>query len=264
MDGFHIVSCTDCGVRFLEPQPSATDLRRIYDAGYFANGDSGCRGYEAYAAEEDNIRRTFRDRLTDLPQRRGRLLDVGAATGFFVDEAAAAGWEASGVEPSAWAASHARERLGVEVITGTLEETAYPTSAFDVVTMWEVIEHLPDPRATLREVHRILRPGGQLVLSTPDAGSVAARISGRHWLGWRKVPEHLYFFDCPNLDRLLVECGFNPVRHRYASLTVSVGFALDRLGALLGMSRIPLPAAIRNRSARVNPFYDLLIVADRA
>ena len=261
-DGFAIVACQGCDLRFLNPQPSEAELDALYGESYFASHDSRRHGYDGYAADAENWRRTFRDRLRHLPAERGRLLDVGAATGFFVEQARAAGWDATGVEPSEWAAAHAREQLGLDVRTGTLDRVRYPDGAFDVVTMWEVIEHVRDPRAVLAEVRRILGPRGTLVLSTPDCRSAAARLAGRRWLGWRKVPEHLWFFDRVNLDRLLVQAGFRPVRHRYPALTVSAGFAVERLAAVLGLPAwVRAPARLARRSIRVNPFYDLLVVA---
>jgi SAM-dependent methyltransferase len=246
----------------MSPQPTASDLADLYTETYYVSIDSRERGYDGYVTEAENWRRTFRDRLGDLPKTRGTLLDVGAATGFFVEQAAAVGWDAIGVEPSEWAAAYARDELRVDVRTGTLESMQFPDATFDVVTMWEVIEHLPDPRTTLAEVRRIIRPGGRLVLSTPDAGSPAARLSGKRWLGWRKVPEHVYFFDRANLDRLLRQSGFMPVRHRYTSLTVSAGFALDRAMSLVGVPRRwRAPAWLTHRAIRVNPGYDLLVVA---
>jgi SAM-dependent methyltransferase len=248
----------------MSPQPTASELADLYGETYYVSVDSRERGYDGYVTEAENWRRTFRDRLRDLPRVPGKLLDVGAATGFFVEQARATGWDAMGVEPSEWAAAYARNELGVDVRPGTLESLQFPDATFDVVTMWEVIEHLPDPRTTLAEVKRILRPGGRLVLSTPDAGSLAARLSGRRWLGWRKVPEHVFFFDRANLDRLLGQSGFTPVRHRYASLTVSAGFALDRAMSLVGMpGRWRAPVWLTHRSIRVNPGYDLLVVARR-
>lgn len=263
-DGYSIVRCAGCGLRFLSPQPTGADLDLLYGEDYYVSDDSRGRGYDGYVTEAENWRRTFRDRLRDLPATPGKLLDVGAATGFFVEQAKASGWEASGVEPSPWAAEYARTELGVDVHTGTLESMRFDDGTFDAVTLWEVIEHLPDPGATLNEVKRILRPGGTLVLSTPDAGSLAARLSGRRWLGWRKVPEHLFFFDRPNLDRLLDQAGFRPARHRYASLTVSAGFALERAMSLVGLpGRWRAPGWLTHRSIRVNPGYDLLVIARR-
>lgn len=262
--GHTIVACAGCGLRFVDPQPTRDQLTALYGDEYFVSIDSRERGYDGYVGEADNWRRTFRDRLRDLPARRGSLLDVGAATGFFVEQARAAGWDASGVEPSSWAADYARRVVGVDVRTGYLESSGFADGSFDAVTMWEVIEHLPDPRVTLAEIHRVLRPGGRLVLSTPDAGSLPARLSGRRWLGWRKVPEHLYFFDRQTLDRLLRQAGFRPVRHRYASLIVSARFAVDRAMSFAGLpDRWHAPVWLATRSIRLNPGYDLLVVAVR-
>jgi 2-polyprenyl-3-methyl-5-hydroxy-6-metoxy-1,4-benzoquinol methylase len=261
-DGYQIVACGGCGLRYLDPQPDAEALERLYAETYYHSDDPLARGYERYTAEAENWRATFRDRLRFLPRPPGRLLDVGAAAGFFVEQARAAGFEAQGVEPSTWASAYAREQLGQPVETGTLEGRAYPDASFEVVTLWEVIEHLPDPRAFLHEIARVLAPGGTLALSTPDAGSLAARLSGRRWLGWQKVPEHLWFFDRPALERLLHEAGFTVTRARYVSLTVTWGFALDRLGALVGL-RLPAPAWLRARNVAVNPGYDLMIVATK-
>ena len=263
-DSYKIVRCAGCGLRYLSPQPAPAQLTDLYTEEYYVSVDSRERGYDGYVTEAENWRRTFRDRLGDLPAMPGKLLDVGAATGFFVEQARVVGWDAVGVEPSEWASAYARDELGVDVRTGTLEEMRFPDGTFDVVALWEVIEHLPDPLVTLAEIRRVLKPRGRLVLSTPDAGSLAARLSGRWWLGWRKVPEHLFFFDRQNLDRLLVGAGFEPVRHRYASLSVSAGFVVERAMSFLGLPRRwRAPAWLARRSIRINPGYDLLVDARR-
>jgi len=256
-DGFTIVRCAGCGLRYLDPQPPAEALTRLYAESYYHSDDPLARGYARYTAEAENWRATFRDRLRYLPPPPARLLDVGAAVGYFVEQARAAGYDAQGVEPSTWASAFARDQLGQPVATGTLEERAFDAGSFDVVTLWEVLEHVPDPRAFLAEIARVLAPGGTLALSTPDAGSLAARLSGRRWLGWQKVPEHLWFFA---LDRLLAEAGFEVRSRRYVSLTVTWGFALDRLGALVGLT-LPVPGWLKPRAVAVNPGYDLMVVA---
>lgn len=259
--GYTICDCQGCGLRFLNPQPSAEALKAFYDKQYYHSDDPLTQGYGNYVAQADNLRATFRNRLRFLPQG-GTLLDVGAAAGFFVEQARAAGWEAEGIDPSDWAARFAREQLGVPVRTGQLEEAGYAPASFDAVTAWEVIEHLPDPRAVLLEMARILKPGGLLALSTPDAGAPVSRLAGRRWLGWYKVPEHLYFFDLKTLTRLLEETGFEVTHHRYVSLNVTWGFALDRLGELVGLP-IKAPSWLAQRSGAVNPGYDLMVLARR-
>lgn len=260
---YAIVGCAGCGLRYLSPRPSPEAIAGLYAETYYHSADSVSHGYSAYTAEAENWRRTFQDRLRHLPAA-GKLLDVGAAAGFFVEQARLAGWEAEGVEPSEWASRYAREQLGVPVATGTLESARYPDATFDAVTMWEVIEHLPDPRGFLAEVARVVKPGGLFALSTPDAGSLVARLTGQRWLGWHKVPEHLYYFDRPSLSRLLTENGFSVVDARYVSLTVTWGFAFERLGALFGQAWLgKLPGWLKDRSLAVNPYYDLMIIARR-
>lgn len=264
--GYEIVRCVSCGLRFLFPQPTPAEVQAYYEQEYFLSGNSEHRGYEAYLAEAENHRATFRDRLKLLPRPvvDQRLLDVGAATGFFVEQARQAGWRAEGVEPSEWAAHYASHQLGQPVRHGTLEGGSYPVGAFDALTLWEVIEHLPDPRSFLTEAARVLRPGGFLALSTPDAGSLVARVFGQKWLGWSKVPEHLFFFDRPSLGRLLADTGFVVRSFRYVSITATAGFAARRLGALVGLPALGrLPSWLARKPVSVNPMYDLMVVARR-
>jgi 2-polyprenyl-3-methyl-5-hydroxy-6-metoxy-1,4-benzoquinol methylase len=264
--GYEIVRCDSCGLRFLHPQPSAAEVQAYYDKEYFGSGNSANRGYDAYLTEAENHRATFRNRLRLLPRPSpdARLLDVGAATGFFVEQARIAGWNAEGVEPSEWAATYASKQLGQPVLHGTLEDAHFSPDTFDIVTLWEVIEHLPDPRAFLMEVARVLRPGGFLALSTPDAGSMVARVFRKRWLGWSKVPEHLFFFDRANLERILVDTGFVVQSCRYVSITVTAEFAARRLGTLLGLPALArLPSRLARRALAVNPLYDLMIIARR-
>jgi SAM-dependent methyltransferase len=264
LHGFAVLSCTACGLRFLHPQPGVEQLEELYGEGYFARARPGEPGYDRYLEEMDHTRRMFENRLGFLPTPTpaSRLLDVGAAIGLFVERAQAIGWDAQGVEPSAWAARYAREILHQPVKTATLEQAEFAPGSLDVVTMWEVIEHLPDPRATLRHIAAVLKPGGLLALSTPDAGSRVARLMGRRWPGWKKIPEHLFFFDRSTLRRLLEECGFRVETMRYVSLVVSRGYLLDRFRDITGIGwHRRLPRAWLDRAVKVNPFYDLMILA---
>jgi len=264
--GHQIVECRTCGLRYLYPQPSLQETEELYSEHYFQSTDALGRGYEGYTDQADNLRATFRDRLKLLPSPRPgqRLLDVGAAAGYFVEQARIVGWDAEGIEPSKWAVAHARDQVRVPVREGILDANSYPPNAFDVITFWEVIEHLPDPRGFLTQVARVAKPGARVFLSTPDSGSAVARLLGRNWLGWRKVPEHLYFFDKRSLSRLLDEAGLEVVDTRYVTLTVTWPYALERLGASLGVGRSAfgaLAGLLRRRSVRINCFYDLMVVA---
>ncbi len=143
-------------------------------------------------------------------KQSGVLLDVGCANGVFLKwMEQLQGWQLYGVEVGEFAAETARQK-GLNVITGTLESAVYPQSFFDVVTLWDVIEHVHQPVETLKEVNRIMRPDAILVMRLPNLSSIDAKIFGKYWAGF-DAPRHLYAFTIPNLQKLLEQAGFIPV-----------------------------------------------------
>jgi predicted TPR repeat methyltransferase len=227
--------CRSCGLLFQWPMPDADDLLKAY----------GDVEDPLYVGERDNRYRTFRRVLAELgPPRSRRLLDVGAYCGYFVDVARQAGFEAEGAELSVWAVSQAR-RLGLIVHNETVRERAASGEHYDVVTMWDVVEHLRDPRAELGAAHDLLDPGGALHLSTIDAGSRVARMMGHHW-PWL-MDMHLYYFDRQNIVRLLEQAGFHVERIRRYTHFVSVDYLLSKVGtAIPGVD--PVAEAVRTVS----------------
>jgi SAM-dependent methyltransferase len=192
VDGSLIVKCDDCGLVRQDTRPVATSA--IYDSDYYAT-ENPKGGYANYFLDSDVNRRTFRERIRAIEQRygrRGRLLDVGCALGDFLLEAKSAGWDVEGVEISSYAAQRARER-GLRVTAGRLEALDLPEASFDVITLYDAIEHLTDPVATLAAVRRLLVPGGILHLVTPNVGGLQARLFGRLWYHY-KPGEHLFYF----------------------------------------------------------------------
>jgi 2-polyprenyl-3-methyl-5-hydroxy-6-metoxy-1,4-benzoquinol methylase len=149
-----------------------------------------------------------------LPARAGgRLLDVGCGTGIFAARMRALGWDVTCVEPDARAASLARGTFDLTVHDGTVESAGLPAAAFDAITLSHVIEHLPDPLATLVECRRLLRPGGLLAAVTPNVGSLGRRVFGRNWLHW-DVPRHRYLFAPGALAEIARRAGLEPVTVR--------------------------------------------------
>jgi 2-polyprenyl-3-methyl-5-hydroxy-6-metoxy-1,4-benzoquinol methylase len=144
-------------------------------------------------------------RIKTLISLPARLLDVGAATGFFLDIARKHGFQVSGVEISAFAAEEGRKK-GIDMITGTLHQIPQERS-FEVITMFDLIEHVSDPRAEIALSKKLLTKDGLLVINTPDIGSLYARIMGRKW-HLIVPPEHLYYFTRTNMKMLLEEEGF--------------------------------------------------------
>ena len=142
---WNIVRCIRCDHRQLSPRPTHEELAALYSTSYFQGGNSEVAGYSDYLGNERGWRRSAQGRLRRLRRVSAAtsLLDVGAACGFFVDEARNGSLDARGVELSPWASEWARNKLGVNVITGTLADISL-SSRFDIISAWEVIEHVPD------------------------------------------------------------------------------------------------------------------------
>lgn len=200
------LECERCGFAF-RPDLDEAALRRVY-----AEGDYEEMRGEQYLAELADRRRDARVRLSYIEPwaRSGRLLDVGAAGGAFVAEAVAQGFEASGIEPVPSFARAAREQLGVDVREGAVAEADLDPGGYDVITLWHVLEHLPDPGAHLARLSGALRPGGVLALEVPNAASAVARHMGASW---------------PSLEPQVHVNQFTPK---------SLGGALERTGLAVG------------------------------
>jgi SAM-dependent methyltransferase len=206
-DGFHIVQCGACGLVYVGEDPAAIDFRALYDESYYTGGQNGA--FADYVGQAAGRRAAARRRLWTLRRlkARGRLLDVGCAAGFFLAEAARH-FDVRGVEPSTFAATFAREKLSLDVFNGTLHDAALPGASFDLITLWDVIEHVPDPAALLLEIRRLLAPGGRVVLTTGDIGSDYAKSRGAHW-HLLTPPWHLYFFSRATLATLVGRAGLD-------------------------------------------------------
>ena len=226
-----IVECRHCGLVYANPRwPS--DF--VLDA-YSAVED------ETYVEERLGRELTFRHHLRRMeriigPAAGRRLLDVGAYIGVFVEVAGAAGWRAQGVEPSSWAAAEACRR-GLDVTVGTLATVEWPAESFDMVTLWDVIEHLVDPAAELERARRLLRPGGWLIVHTMDIDAPFARLMGRRW-PWL-MDMHLYFFSGRTLGRMLSEHGYEVVWQGAQGRYLRLGYLTSRLeGLQSGLGRL--------------------------
>lgn len=203
--------CGRCGVLYQHPRPPRDTIGRYYPA------DDSYPPFRAAVAAEPPLRRYARRRsllkrvaLVRGHVTAGRLLDVGCATGdFLIEMGRQPGWRAFGLEPSAAAARYAADAGGV-VARGSANTAAFASGAFDAVTLWDVLEHVYDPRTALAEAARLVRPGGAVVISQPNTGSLDRLLFGDGWVGW-ELPRHLYLFPPGLLGRLAAEHGLREV-----------------------------------------------------
>ncbi|HZD10055.1 MAG TPA: class I SAM-dependent methyltransferase [Candidatus Binatia bacterium] len=219
-----IVQCRSCGYVYANPRWVSSEL---FEA-YVAVQD------ETYVRERAGRELTFRrhlqslHRFTGAPEGR-RLLDVGAYIGVFVEVASAAGWRACGVEPSQWAVSVAQRR-GLPVVQGTLESLGAEQGTLDVVTMWDVIEHVDDPPAELAQAYRLLKPGGVIAVHTMDVESLFARLMGRRW-PWL-MDMHIHYFSPRTLSQMLQKEGFEVLESGPQGRYLRLGYLASRLQGL--------------------------------
>jgi SAM-dependent methyltransferase len=235
-DGFEILRCSSCGLLFRKDLPAPDDLAGLYDTAYFRAEDrsQGGEGYADYVGEAELHRLNARRRLSLLEgfTSPGSLLDVGCAAGFFLDEARRRNWQVTGVELSAEMAEWASGTLGLDsVLQGSFTGRPWDEGTFDCVTMWDYIEHTIDPVSELQLARRVLRPGGVLALSTGDAGSLAARVTGRRW-HLLTPRHHNYFFTRGSLLRALERAGFRSLAVRHFGARYSVRYLAHKLRTL--------------------------------
>ena len=220
-----IVQCHRCGLVYTDPRPNGHDIVETYQA----------VEDPLYLEEREGRVLTFEHHLKPLERIVGRpdgrpLLDVGCYTGVFVEIAGQRGWDAWGVEPSNWAVSQARAR-GLHVVQGTLDTADLPEAYFDVVTLWDVIEHVINPRRTLQQAHRLLKPGGWVVVHTIDIDSLFARLLGARWPWLMEM--HIYYFSRRTLRMMLEQCGFRVESDKPQGRYLRLGYLMNRVGALI-------------------------------
>ena len=220
--------CERCGFVF-RPDLDARTLRSVY-----AEGDYEQMRGEQYLEALADRRRDARVRLAYMRpwSSGGRLLDIGAAGGAFVAEAAAAGFDAHGLEPVPAFARAAREQLGVDVAEGSIEERDIGADAYDAITLWHVLEHLPDPLHELKRIAGALRAGGVVAIEVPNAGSAVARHMGSAWPSL-EPSVHVNQFTPESLHLALERAGFAVRDLRTSAITPYL-----RRGARLGAGHL--------------------------
>ena len=258
-----IYACSACRLAFVYPVP---DPVGIYTQDYFTGAARGF-GYVNYNSDKEPMVPVFRKYLRfieALAPKRAALLDVGAATGFFISIARQFGFEVRGVEISAYAAHQARQR-GLAVTTGTIADLPL-SERFDVITMLDVLEHVGNPRQDVLRARDLLQERGVLVINTPDAGSLYARLMGRRW-HLIVPPEHLYYFTRVALCALLEEAGFEvlyvsaigkwfTLQYIFKTLHVWQGIALWK-----GLSQLCSTGPVSHLALPINLHDNMFVIA---
>ncbi|NOK61277.1 MAG: hypothetical protein GFH27_549305n46 [Chloroflexi bacterium AL-W] len=236
---FYLVRCASCRLLYQNPRPPLDGIDHYYPDHYgsYSSTHVGLYAHPGLAGWLIRRAQHHRCRLLDqavvaAPNQTRRLLDVGCASGLFLEAMQHySGWQVEGVELNQQAAQITSKRLGIPVFAGPLEAARFPDATFDAITLWDVLEHLHDPMTSLRELRRILKPGGALFVRVPNAASYVAKGCGRYWSGY-DLPRHMTAFTPRTLSHVLQQTGFDRLVCRYASGSYiaalhSLRFALD-------------------------------------
>jgi 2-polyprenyl-3-methyl-5-hydroxy-6-metoxy-1,4-benzoquinol methylase len=254
---FPVVRCRRCSLVYVNPRRRQETLAEIYKKSvYFQGTTEMASGYSDYIGDREIHVMFFDQQLATLERhvKPGKLLDVGCAVGFLLDTARRRGWKTAGVELSEFASNYARSELKLDVKSGTLKGAKYPAGAFDAVMMDDVIEHFGDPEREMREVHRVLKTGGVVLLHTPNAESPWYKLTRKHWVHL-KPGEHLYYFSPRTLTQMLEHIGFRVLSWKPSGKTTRleyvvgrvkfynrpVGTLLSAIASLLPFTRRPFP-----------------------
>lgn len=226
---FTLLSCKSCGLFFLSPENEVEHFEDLYPEDYFPYAKKIKREDDRWGwiNQRAAIRKKFTS-INNLFLHPGRVLEIGCATGLLLKEFKDNGWKVEGVEPSKSAVQYAKSELHLDLHENEFSQGQFSTNSFDVVMLWDVFEHLPDPFTFLADAVNVLKPGGWLVLNIPNPDSVEAKLFGRYWAGW-DIPRHQYIFSRSTLEKTFQSLPLSikmvkSITGAFGGLTISMDF----------------------------------------
>lgn len=210
-NGYLIFECPNCGLKSTDLNEDYEKFVKNYYAKGYYTGDPRYAAYASYASDKWHIKKNLSKFIKKILKykKSGKLLDVGCAMGYFVEMAEKEGFDAFGFDASGFAVKKAKARLNGRIELGTIQAVKYTPKSFDVITVFDVVEHLGDPIKDLKKLSTLLKDDGVLIIATGNTLSTAARVLKRRWTFYIP-PQHLFFFTKKNFDEVLVKGGFKP------------------------------------------------------
>jgi 2-polyprenyl-3-methyl-5-hydroxy-6-metoxy-1,4-benzoquinol methylase len=243
---FRVAHCDACRLDVTIPAPPESNIGKYYPQAYYGSGRRFTGAVEWLLDGLHN----YRAHQIEQHQKPGKVLDIGCGRGLLLNKLRQRGWTPLGMELSDNAADYARNRLGLPVLTQPLEEIHFPENEFDLVILWHVLEHVQSPRDMVREVARILKPGGTLLVAVPNFGSWEAVWSRSHWFHL-DVPRHLTHFTPASLGAMLEDAGLPITDVNFFSTEYDFFSFVQTVENKLGLRHNLLYNLLRTRSAKV-------------
>ncbi len=227
-----LVRCKNCNLVFVNPMPD--EKKMIAEYSDFKD--------DRFASQAKGREITFSKNMTEIEKyaKKGRILDIGSANGSFLFVAKNRGWRVEGVELNKYLIKWAKENYNLDLKQGTIFENSFKNN-FNVVTLWDVLEHVSDPSATLKRCHELLDKNGVLVVNYPDYKSIISKILAKKWPFYLSV--HLYYFDRQTIAKMLEKNGFKIIKIKPHIQYLDLGYILFRAKKYLG-SILSIPQMI--------------------
>tara|TARA_Y100000310_G_C20673167_1_gene811403 strand:- start:1556 stop:2458 length:903 start_codon:yes stop_codon:yes gene_type:complete len=214
-----IVKCNNCDLIYVNPRLKAEKIVHGYSEGADESFVSQVKGRETTSVAGLKFIEKF--------AKPGKILDIGTASASFLHVAKNRGWQVYGVEPNKWLCNWAQKNYGLYIQPGTIDSLNYPDNFFDVITLWDVLEHVPNPTEVLKKCHRLIKPGGYIYLNYPDYESYASKIMKSKWIFLLSV--HIYYFTRETIAKTLEKTGFQTLKYRTHWQTLNFGYLIFRM-----------------------------------
>lgn len=227
---YNVVTCSECGLYYLNPRPNSKSIKSFYQKEYY-HGGLNSTGYSNYSILQTDLELEAKKRLTVIKQyvNKGKLIDIGCGYGHFLNEAKQAGFQVMGLDISEEAIKQLKLRYGIPGQTGEVKKGFLAKSRFEVITAWDVVEHLPNPKISFKAIASIQKTNGYLFLTTPSVDSIDAKLLGKYWYGFKRIPEHLYFFSEKQMSLYLEQLGYKIIRILPWGFYRNIGYCVDQL-----------------------------------
>lgn len=257
---FNLVRCRNCGLVYINPRPNQDEIGKFYNIDYYTTGNRFKTFIEKHLTHYSNL---GKKKLIAKYKQAGKLLDIGCGTGEFLSSFISGKWNLCGIEPNSKGFNLSCKKVKGKIINNKLSNCKFSNDYFDVITMWQVFEHIHDPNKELQEINRILKDDGILVMGVPNVKSLGFKMAREHWFHLDS-PRHLYHYDSTTINKILSKNGFKVFKMAFPFLE----YPLDLYHSLLNslgknkFIRAPLILPLLVLSFLLKPMGSLLKVSE--